>query len=181
MDIFCEYMVKHKKNVKDNLFITGCVCLAVFLSVLLFFAAVAFPNGLGGIFLLLFVGIWYGAVWLIRRRSMEFEYILTNSVLDIDKIMARSSRKRVISINFKNIEVCAPAKDINFKHHLEKKDPLMKVMDLSGDIEEDNVYFVDFSKESVPYRVFFQPNAKILSGIRTANPRNITVRDGDLQ
>ena len=180
MDIFCEYMVKHKKTMKDNLIAVGLVCLALLLSLILIFVMLTVKTGLGGILLLLLVGVWYGAVYLIRRRNLEFEYILTNGVLDIDKIMARSARKRVISINFKDIDVCAPAKDENFRHKLENKDSGAKILDLSGNIEDDNVYFVELVKEGQLFRVFSQPNANILNGIKHANPRQVTVREADL-
>lgn len=173
MDIFCEYMVKHKKSMKDSLISAGCVFAALFLTLVVFL----FLFGrLYGFEVFVIAGVWYGAVWLIRRTNIEYEYILTNSILDIDKIMSQKTRKRVISIDFKQIEGCAPADE-----HSKAGNPEIKVMDLSGDINGKGVYYVDFSKDSARQRVFFQPNAKILNNLKTVNPRLVTVREEDLQ
>ena len=47
-------------------------------------------------------------------------------------------------------------------------------------MESGLVYFVDYSKESERIRVIFQPNEKILDGIKKANPRLVAVKDGDI-
>lgn len=163
-------MVKHKKSTKDVLMIAGLISAAIVLSLML----VLFLFGrLMGFELLVLAAVWYFAVMLVRKTSIEYEYILTNSNLDIDKIMSKKARKRVISIDFASIDVCAPADAAGNADG-------RKVLDLSGDIAGSGVYYADFSKNSVRYRVFFQPNSKILSGIKTANPRLVTVRQDDL-
>lgn len=171
MDVFCEYMVKKKKTFKDSLIVAGIIAAAVFLSLIVFF----FLFGLlFGFEVFVVAGIIYGALIFIRRTDIEYEYILTNSVLDIDKIMSKKTRKRVISIDFKNIEIC---------NHLseENKNPSLKILDLSGDIDAKNVYHVDFTKDSTQYRVYIRPNAKMLSKLKLVSPRLVNVREEDLQ
>ncbi len=175
MDIFCEYMVKHKKTAKDSLMVLGYVLAALFLSLIVFLFLFGRMMGLE---VLLIAAVWYGAVFLIRKTNIEYEYILTNSILDIDKIMSQKTRKRVISIDFKQIDGCAPA---NANMAAGNANPSVKVLDLSGDINGKGVYYVDFSKDSTKYRVFFQPNAKILNNIKTVNPRVVTVSEEDVQ
>ena len=38
----------------------------------------------------------------------------------------------------------------------------------------------DYSKESERLRVLFQPNERILSGLKKANPRLVAVKEGDI-
>ncbi len=173
MDIFCEYMVKHKKSGKDYLVLAGIVVGAIFLSTFSF--ALLFGRLLG-FEVFVFAGIWYGAYVLIGRTEIEYEYILTNGILDIDKIMSRRTRKRVISIDFKSIEVCSSAKGIKGSNN-----PAVKVLDLTGDINAGNVYYVDFSKDATMYRVFFQPNSKMLNNLKLANPHKITIDEEDIK
>lgn len=173
MDIFCEHMVRHKKNSKDYLIMGLIVICAIFVSTAAF--VLLFPI-LMGLEIFAMLAIWYGAYVLIGRTNIEYEYILTNGVLDIDKIMSKKARKRVISIDFKNIETCAPANG-----EKGSKNPSVKVLDLTGDINAKNVYYVDFSKDAVMYRVFFQPNANILENLKTANPRNVNVNEEDIR
>lgn len=46
----------------------------------------------------------YGAYKLYSMLSVEYEYIITNSTMDIDKIVAKSSRKRVMSFELTAVE-----------------------------------------------------------------------------
>ena len=46
----------------------------------------------------------FGAYKLYSMLSVEYEYIITNSTMDIDKIIAKSSRKRVISFELTAVE-----------------------------------------------------------------------------
>ncbi len=170
MDIFCEYIIKHKKTLKDILIQMGTVFAATFLT----FVCLLLSRYLFGLELFAIVGIWYGAVYLIRMGNVEYEYILTNSVLDIDKIIAKRSRKRMISIELAHIDGFAPAE-------AKRVNPSLKVLDLTGDINAKGVYSAIFSKGETRYLVYLQPNAKILKGIKAANPRLVTVREEDLQ
>lgn len=170
MDIFTEYIVKKKKETKDYLLTGVLIGAAMFLTVV-FLLLNRFLLNMG---LILAFGTWWGAIYLIRMRSVEFEYILTNSELDIDKISARSSRKRIVSIDFKEIELCARVQDPNFRHVYENKDGV-SVLNLAGDIREENVYFIDFHKDGEKKRVLFQPNTKIIESVKKLNPRAVNV------
>ena len=159
MDIFCEYIVKKKTTAKDRVTQLGIIFLALFISFLL----VLFNNLLFGFGLLLIAAVIYGAIFLIRKTKIEYEYILTNSILDIDKIFAKSSRKRVETIDFKNVEAFGKAEDA-------PKYPA-KELDYAGDITADNVYYVEYAKNGEKRRVYFQPNQKILNNLHHIAPR----------
>ncbi|MDD6735040.1 MAG: DUF6106 family protein [Clostridiales bacterium] len=171
MDIFCEYMVKHKKSAKDSVLNVLCVILAVILSmaIMMFFLRFA------AIAVLVVAGIWYGVAYIIRSNDIEYEYILTNSILDIDKIMAKKMRKRVMSINFKEIACCEPANG-----RLAPADSSVKMYDFTGDITGKSVYYVDFNKDGSRVRVYFQPNAKILKNLKSENPGAVTIKEEDI-
>ena len=175
MDIFKEYIVEKKKESIDKLISLGIIIAAF--AVTYIFVLFMFLNMqlLAGIGLLLIVGCWFLAVKLIRNRNVEYEYILTNSELDIDKIMARSTRKRLLTIDFRHIERCASVKDTEFENQSGKK-----IRNYAGDISGDRVYFVDIYEEAEPVRVIFQPSSAILEAIKNINPRQVSVRDEDL-
>ncbi len=50
------------------------------------------------------VGIIFGMVWLLTGLSCEYEYIVTNEDLDIDKITGKRKRKRLITIKLTSTE-----------------------------------------------------------------------------
>ncbi len=169
MDTFIEYIVKKKKTAKDYLITAGIVlALLVFAALCLLLNRMFF-----GIPFILLVFAGWGAYTLITASNVEFEYILTNTELDIDKIIARRARKRAVTVNFKEIEVCAGTDNPNFRHILERN--VSRTEKLYGDINSGNVYFVDFSRDGEKIRVLFEPNEKILNEIKKINPRCVNI------
>ncbi len=130
---------------------------------------------LGGVGLLLIVGCWYFGIKLIKSRNVEYEYILTNYELDIDKIMARSTRKRLLTVDFRKIERCASIKEPEFENQAGKK-----IKNYAGDISGERVYFIDFYEEGELVRVIFQPSRSMLEAVKELNPRQVSVRAEEL-
>lgn len=166
MDIFCEYIVKKKNTPKDMVKRTGIVLGALVLCELFLIS----KNFLFGFEFLLIAATIYGAVFLIRKCNIEYEYILTNSILDIDKIFAKSSRKRAISIDFKSVEAFGLASEAPTTPATE--------IDLAGDIKAEDAYYIEFFKDGDKKRVFFQPNGKILRNLHTIAPRIVPAQPG---
>ena len=107
MDIFVEQIVQCRKGTRQWLIVAGVGLLAVLLcGALIFFllpfigAVVIVPVGL----------ILFGAYWLITGQSSECEYSITNGDLDIDRIIARRKRVRLVSVHGAKIETAAPYK-----------------------------------------------------------------------
>lgn len=170
MDIFMEYIVQHKRTGKDTLKVVGIIVLATLLcmvsSIMLTIQLVA------SLWLFVVAGIIYGAVWLIKKTIIEYEYILTNSELDIDKIMARSSRKRLITIDFKEVEICAPINEPSVKFEYENTQSITKTLDCTGD-GITNVYFIDITGDNGKTRILFQPPSKLIESAKKFNPRKV--------
>ncbi|MDO5399232.1 MAG: hypothetical protein Q4G33_15045 [bacterium] len=183
-DVYMEYMVKHKKDTKSKTAVIGIYILAGLLTIvmcmLIMFGAYALAGtGISqfsfSIGLVLIVFMWYFAVFFAKKFDIEYEYILTNSSLDIDKIMSKSQRKRVVSLDFTEIEVCANIKDDTHNSAYKRGNDGFKLYDMTGDIDDGGVYFVDFSNEGTRCRVLFQPTSRMIEAIRRFNPRNIFV------
>lgn len=166
MDIFCEYMVKRKKGAKE-IFITASVTFAAILITLLLFG---FLGQLSFVFICV---TWYGAWWLISRNNVEFEYIVTTTILDIDKIIAKRSRKRILSVDLKEISSCSAVSDTLAEN--------IKVIDATPNGIEDGVYAIDFDKNGARNRLLFKPNKKMLFEIKKASPSLVTIRPEDIE
>lgn len=178
MDIFLEYMVKHKKDGKDKLILAAIILAGILLSVILFALSAVF--GLFSIGFVLIALVWYGAVILMRTRTIEYEYILTNNELDVDKIIARNGRKRLLTVDFKEILICASTEDSAHRHEFEATEQIGKVFDCTGDKERGGVYFIDFHMNEQRCRLLFQPLSKMLQEVKKYNPRNIFILEGSL-
>lgn len=101
MDTFFEQLIKIKLNGKAKALIALIIAVDVIIVLaLLFFAFVFAP----AIILLVVAAAIYGGYKLISLLTIEYEYIYTNGDLDVDKIVAQSSRKRMVSIKCSEIE-----------------------------------------------------------------------------
>lgn len=98
MDTFFEQIISIRKSGKALAGIIGIWFLAFILSA----ALLLFPI-LGSLNLLLIFGILFGAFKLSTLFNVEYEYIITNGTLDIDKITNRSSRKRILSLELPQV------------------------------------------------------------------------------
>ena len=86
MDTFFEQITAVKKSGKDIAAITGI-----------------WLGYLGSFSFLLIAGALFGAFKLSCRFNVEYEYIVTNGTMDIDKIINKSSRKRVLSFELATV------------------------------------------------------------------------------
>ena len=98
MDIFFEQLVKMKRTGKELSVVALYWLAAVVLIFLLYMVMMLSGGTFMSICLAAMVGVIYGAYKLSGRTSFEYEYIFTNGDLDIDKIIAKSSRKRLITV-----------------------------------------------------------------------------------
>lgn len=170
MDIFLEYIIKKNRDAKDWAITAGGYFAALILS----FIILGFVRFLGGIGFLLIAGAWYGAFWLMRSRDIEYEYILTNNELDVDKIASKRRRKHILTVDFRSVELCAKTDDPLYAADYNNAQGIIKKYDFTG-ISENDIYFADFAGESGKTRILFQPSDKIRESLRLINPRNVHI------
>ena len=99
MDTFFEQITAVKKSGKDIAAITGIWLLAFIICFLL----VLLIGYLQSFSFLLIAGALFGAFKLSCRFNVEYEYIVTNGTMDIDKIINKSSRKRILSFELATV------------------------------------------------------------------------------
>ncbi len=173
-DVFIEYLIKRKKDKKDFLIIVLLIILAFILSFGFFFVGAMLIPDFMGIWTLLFAVVWYFAYIFITQRNVEFEYILTNSEFDIDKIAAKKKRTRLASFDFKKAEIVANINDNN--HNSALKDTSAKILDYTSNTDDkSNVYFVIVMIEGERQVILFEPTSRMLENIYKFNPRNVFI------
>lgn len=99
MEQVIEVLVKKKVTVKD---IAGIVflCTAIIAIDLFCFAFISIAVMLMPLIL---IASGFAIYYIIKYSQIEFEYILVNDELDIDKIMGKIKRKKVIAVKKSNI------------------------------------------------------------------------------
>ena len=159
MDTFFEQIVVIKKTVKDIVLLALIWILTLAVSIVAFFK-------LQGIGVLIVAGCIYGAYRLSNFFFNEYEYIITNGIMDVDKIIAKSTRKREASFDLGKVE------------RLEKYNPNMKVEGnfkkqiFACNKDDENAYLL--VADGGKLLIVFSPDERIKSAIVKFVPRFIS-------
>lgn len=173
MDIFVEQIVKKSVTGKDwaiRILVgaaTGILSAALLLVFLLIIPFPAFG-------LLLACGIFYGGFRLITNTDCEYEYIVTNGEIDVDKIIAKRKRVRLITAKASSFET--------FGEYTDKTpdtDSGVTVVSALGKNEseiETKTYYADFKHPSAgSVRLIFSPEERVIDAIVPFLPRQIKI------
>ena len=162
MDVFFEQLVKIKRTAKDNFLMYGSLVLTAVLAVGMFWFSNIYPVLIVGI-----VALGYGEWKLLSLFYREYEYINTNGTFDVDCIIGKSSRKRIISFECTEIQRIGrynpknpPATDAGEKH-------------ICGNA--DDSYFMLVKKGGRKVLLVLSLNGKMLESIKASVPRNIAI------
>lgn len=151
MDTFHEQLVTKPNDNQTNVKKIGVFVLAVFIAVLLFY----FLN----LYSIPFVALlFWGAYILIGNFDIEYEYICTNGDLDIDKIIAKKKRKRLITVDIRSASDFGKISDFNNKNNYSI------INASSGDIKSSFFITVKDAKRGV-CNIYFSPDEEMLSVI----------------
>ncbi len=176
MDYFNENLVQRKKTGKDIILIIAAILLGIALSV--FLLPFIFTQFIGQLVLLAIAGVWYGVYVIITRRRVEFEYIVTNNEMDVDKIVAKRKRSRLFTLNTKEIEVMAPLNDPDFQREQQNVN-IAERLDISSGNPEARRYFAVFMKDTKRTFIIFEPTRKMLGIFKRYSPQNVHVAQED--
>ena len=161
-NIFNEKLIKKLPDGKDAL-LKGAIGLAAIAIMTVSFMYA----GLMSILIALAVGV--GVYFAYKQFEVEYEYILTNDELDVDKIIARERRKSVLSVSVRNFEIFAPVKD-EYKKQME--DPaITQKFDASSSVKSTKRWFAVFDYEEKRTLLVFEPGKKMRASIRLMAPR----------
>jgi len=158
-------MVSRKKSAKDYAFVAGLYVLAAVIS---FFAlAVKYI----GVFIC--AAAFYGAYYFSQNAFKEFEYILTGTDIDVDLIIAKSRRKRLLSLEGNEITLIAGVNDERHSHR--QKEHYDKVIDAQSHYNNSEVYFVTFEKDGKGI-LYFEPSDKMLEMLKKQMPNKVFIK-----
>jgi hypothetical protein len=165
MDIFHEQIVK-KPNTGLRLLACIAVAAAFILAVLVVFIFLAFLFPMS---MLIIAGLLYLGWYVVTGFSIEYEYILTNDELDIDKIIAKRKRKRLISIKMSGVSAFEKLSESNADAGNRT------LVDCKGG--ELPPYVMDFKHDKMgECRLAFTPSDDMLSELVKVLPRTIRTK-----
>lgn len=161
MDTFVEQIVAMKKTGKEMMGYFGITLLALLLMMVsyLFFRPY--------LFIVLDALIFYGAFKLYSMLNVEYEYIITNSTMDIDKIIAKSSRKRMLSF-----DLAAVQRIEKYNGHIPAE--VEKECFFACNKNDADAFVVYYKQEGKPQKTFvFAPNERTRNAIKGFLPRHL--------
>ena len=169
MDSFMEYMIAEKQTAKTILKKIGIYFGALLLTLVSFFVMLMFPSVLIGFAPMVIVLIFYIAYRINTSFDVEYEYILTNGELDVDKITNKKRRKRLLTIHCKSFTAFAKVGDKEFLS--EENEEFSKVIDAGAKSSALEDYYAVFYKNGQKIKLIFNPTQKMIEVFKIYAPR----------
>ena len=140
---YVECLVKAKPSILGKFFKYLLIMLTVALALLMFLT-------MNVILMILAVVTGVGAYFVNLFTDLEYEYLYLDKELVIDKVMAKSRRKRVATYSLDKVEILAPIKSYHLDNY---KNRNVKQKDYSIGIEE---------KPDLRYAMYYEGGEKLL-------------------
>lgn len=119
----------------------------------------------------LLIGLVFGvaAYFIYMNSDLEYEYLYVDRELAVDKVMAKSKRKRVASFELDKMEIVAPLKSWHLDNYRNRND---KLTDYSSGEEKkpDRRYVFYYEGQR---KVIFEPNEEMVKAMQMAAPRKV--------
>lgn len=159
-DFMTEQLVEQKDTGVTFLKKAGLIALTVFMALLIF-------KGLS--FMVYVVMIMIAVdVFLFNRMKVEYEYAYFGGDITIAKIFNKQSRKTLISVNVKDIDIIAPTESAEMRPYGQ-----LKVLNCSSCEPHKKTYTMVTKQKEQKVKVIFEPSEELLKGLRMAAPRKV--------
>ena len=159
-ETYVEWLVKKKTPAWmtllkiPSMMLAGCFILIGF---------VFFPAFLVGIAL----GI--GAYIVYLNADLEYEYLYLDKELAVDKIMAKTRRKRVVSYQLDRIEILAPIKSYRLDNY-RKRQAKVKDYSIGEELQPDRRYLMFYEGGE---KIVLSPSEELIKVMKNAAPRKV--------
>lgn len=109
------------------------------------------------------------AYFVNMQADLEFEYLYLDKELSVDKVMAKSKRKKAGSFEMERMEIFAPIKSYHLDNYKNRQG---KVLDFSTRKEEqpDTRYVMYYDGNT---KVILSPSEELVKALKNAAPRKV--------
>lgn len=159
-DTYVECLVKKQANIGMRFLKILTIMLAV---VFILFGMVLWPALIIGVVMAVV------AYFVTMNADLEYEYLYLDREITIDKVMAKSKRKKVAQYDVERMEILAPIKS----YHLDSyKNRQVKTVDYSSGVEnQPDVRYVMYYEGGM--KVILEPDMKMVQAIKSVAPRKV--------
>ena len=158
-DTYVECLVARKSSFPLRLLKTLLMMLTVcfFIVGMMYLAALVVAIVLG-----------VASYFAYMNADIEYEYLYLDKEITIDKVLAKSRRKKAAVYSIEKMEVLAPVKS----YHLDAfRNRELKTVDYSSGEADDNNKYVMVYEGNV--KVILEPNAEMVKAIQAVAPRKV--------
>lgn len=160
-DFYTEQLVK-KRTTGGAVFAKAGLIALTFLSFILL-TKIPFA-------IIIVIGMFALDIYLFKGMDLEYEYLFVNGDLDIDKVMAKSKRKRIFSTNVEELELLAPSGSSELRLI-----QVQKTYNYSTLVPGNKTYELVVTQKGQKVKVIFEPNETILNGFKAFAPRKVII------
>ena len=159
-DSYVECLVKAKQPTWAKILKVLLIALTVLSCLVMFVFIIFLPVALAA-------GV--GAYFLNMYTDLEYEYLYLDKELSVDKIMAKSKRKRVGTYSLDRMEVFAPV----YSYHLDNfKNRQVKEKDYSiGEVLQPDGRYAMYYKGGE--KILLSPNEELVKVLKNMAPRKV--------
>lgn len=170
MDIYSETLIKKKLTSKEKKLVK-LLFAVILLSSFVFILAIPFCAWAIHLPIIMYAslavfGIILFIIWRkLKSMQIEYEYIITNDILDFDMIVCEKKRSRLLSLDIKTVEEIAPFdKNVSEERfdevfHVEKKED-----------GYENFYLTVSHPKLKRTLIVFTPDARMLEALKKTLP-----------
>lgn len=101
------------------------------------------------------VGIIYAMYKIVAEINVEYEYTLTQNEMDVDKIINRRNRKKIVSVNIRRADEFSMCDGIKEKRFVNDRN--YRVFSACSD-RRNGCYYMTFASDNGRGILFFSPN-----------------------
>jgi hypothetical protein len=162
-ETYVECLVKGKPSTAAKIFKVVLIIILAALIVVTFLT----PYGSISIFIAIVVG---AVLYFVNLYTdIEYEYLYLDREITVDRILCKSSRKRVACYNVDRVEIIAPLKSYHLDDYRNRQ---VKTTDFSAadDVKNGGGCAIYYEGGE---RILFSPNDEMMKALKNVAPRKV--------
>ena len=170
-ETYLEHIVRRAPDAKSSVY---KIAIVIICAILMYFVIILCQAIQGLLFLmpLMVAAVGWAGHKFYQNFNAEFEYILTDGELDIDKIAAKRRRKRLLNIKPGNFGLVAPYDEPNRRDF--ESGSYDMTLDVRSSPKAEGVWFIICTvKERGHVRVLFEPTDAMVDHLYRHMPSKV--------
>ena len=164
-DAYVECLVQTKPSLLGKVLKFLLIALTVFF----FLASVVFIFVFWPLFILS-IACGVGAYFANMYTNLEYEYLYLDKEIVVEKVMAKSKRKRVAVYSLDRIEILAPVKSYRLDNFARRNNTKVKDYSIGEELQPDRRYVMYYEGGE---KILLSPSEEMIKVMKNVAPRKV--------